>query len=145
MADEIKPVVNKEETFDKLDIRLGRVMSVTPSPDSPKPAYIIKADFGKFGVKTSVGRFTKHSADELVGKFILGVLNFEARQIGSTTSEFLCLGVQFPKADSDEATIITPLADEFPLEFRLPVMMIAYKGRHLGGEDDQDPEAGVHG
>jgi len=111
MADEIKPVVSKEETFDKLDIRLGRVMSVSISPDSPKPTYIIKADFGKYGIKTSVGRFTKHTTDELVGKLILGVLNFEPRKIGSMTSEFLCLGVQFPKADSGEATIITPLAD----------------------------------
>ena len=111
MADEIKSQVSKEDTFDKLDIRLGRVMSVVLSPDSPKPAYIIKADFGKFGIKTSVGRFTKHPVDELVGKLVLGVLNFEARQIGSVTSEFLCLGVQFPKADSGEATIILPLAD----------------------------------
>lgn len=111
MNDGIKPTVSKEETFDKLDIRLGRVLSVEMATDSPKPAYVIKADFGKYGVKTSVGRFTKHASEELKGKLILGVLNFEARAIGSTVSEFLCLGVQYPKADSGEATIITPLAD----------------------------------
>lgn len=111
MSDEIKPIVIKEETFDKLDIRLGKVISVTLAPDAPKPAYIIKADFGRFGIKTSVGRFAKHSIEELVGKLVLGVLNFGPRQIGSSTSEFLCLGVQYPKADSGEATIITPLAD----------------------------------
>ena len=111
MSEETKPVVSKEDTFDKLDIRLGRVLSVELAVDSPKPAYVIKADFGKFGIKTSVGRFTKHSADELKGKLILGVLNFGPRIIGSVQSEFLCLGVQYPKADSGEATIVTPLVD----------------------------------
>lgn len=111
MADEIKPVVNKEDTFDKLDIRLGTVLSVTLATDVPKPAYVIKADFGRFGIRTSVGRFTKHTPEELTGKRILGVLNFAPRQIGSVLSEFLCLGVQYPKADSGEATIITALAE----------------------------------
>ena len=111
MTDEIKPVVSKEETFDKLEIRLGKIISVTLAVDAPKPAYVIKADFGKFGIKTSVGRFTQHTPEELKDKLIMGVLNFNSRQIGSTVSEFLCLGVQFPKADSGEATIITPLSD----------------------------------
>ena len=111
MSEETKPVVSKEETFDLLEIRLGRVMSVELAPDSPKPAYVIKADFGKFGMRTSVGRFTKHSVEEMKGRLILGVLNFGSRTIGSITSDFLCLGVQYPKADSGEATIVTPLAD----------------------------------
>lgn len=109
MSAEVKPTVSKEETFDRLDIRLGRIVSVEPAAGAPKPAYAIKADFGRFGVKTSVGRFTMHSPDELTGKQVLGVLNFEPREIGGTVSEFLCLGVQYPKADSGEATIITPL------------------------------------
>lgn len=111
MSEETKPSVLKEETFDKLEIRLGRILSIDLAMDAPKPAYIIKADFGKFGIRTSVGRFTKHTSEELKGKLILGVLNFGNRQIGSTVSEFLCLGVQYPKADSGEATIITALAD----------------------------------
>lgn len=108
---EEKPIVSKEETFDKLDIRTGRILSVETTSDSPKAAYIIKADFGKFGIRTSVGRFTKHSPEELKNKLILGILNFEPRTVGSIKSEFLCLGVQYPKADSGEAAIITPLAD----------------------------------
>ena len=111
MANKLKPIVKKEDTFDKLDIRLGRIISVEFATDTPKPTYIIKADFGKFGVKTSVGRFTKHSIDDLKEKLILGVLNFEEKQMGSTISEFLCLGVQYPKTDSGEATIITPLIE----------------------------------
>jgi len=111
MSEETKPIVSKEETFDKLEIRLGKVISIASAPDTPKAAYVIKADFGKFGIRTSVGRFTKHTPEELTGRLILGVLNFGPRQLGSTVSEFLCLGVQFPKADSGEATIITSLAE----------------------------------
>ena len=109
MESEIKPTISKEDTFDKLEIRIGRIISVEASPDSLKPSYIIKADFGKFGVKTSVGRFTKQSIEELTGKQILGVLNFEPKQIGKINSEFLCLGVQYPKADSGEAMIVSPV------------------------------------
>lgn len=112
MSEQTKPLVSKENTFDMLDIRLGRVLSITPAADVAKPAYIITADFGKFGQRTSVGRFTKHSAEDLLGKLILGVLNFEPRNIGSTVSSFLCLGVQYPKADSGEATIVSPLNQE---------------------------------
>ena len=97
------------DTFDLLDIRLGRIVSIERAIDSPKPSYKITADFGKFGVKTSVGRFTNHSEAELKGELIFGVLNFEPRTIGTTVSEFLTLGVQFPKADSGEATLITTL------------------------------------
>lgn len=111
MSEDIKPIVSKEDTFDKLEIRVGRIISVTPAPDAPKPAYVIKADFGKFGIKTSVGRFTQHSEEDLKGRFVLGVLNFDSKQIGSVISEFLCLGVQYPKADSGEATIITSLVE----------------------------------
>ena len=111
MGIETKPVVSMEETFDRLDIRVGRIVSVEPAPAAHKPSYVIRADFGKFGTRTSVGRFTKHPPDELIGKQILGVLNFETREIGGVVSEFLTLGVQYAKADSGEATIITPLVE----------------------------------
>src|SRR6476619_2911167 len=109
MTSEIRPIVSKEDTFDRLEIRVGRVLNVTPAENAPKPAYVIETDFGKFGVRRSVGRFTSHQADELKGKLILGVLNFEPREIGGITSEFLCLGVQYPKAESGEATPVSPL------------------------------------
>lgn len=110
MSKEIKETVSKEETFDKLEIRLGRVISVEVEPSSPKNAYQMKVDFGKFGVKTSVGRFTNHSLEEIKDKLVLGVLNFNPRQVGETTSEVLILGVQYPKAESGEATFVTPAA-----------------------------------
>ncbi len=108
---EEKEVVSKEETFDLLDIRIGRVISVEEAPGAPKKAYKLKINFGKFGVKTGVGRFTHHASEELMGKLVLGVLNFAPRQVGDTVSEVLVLGVQYPKADSGEATFLTPAAE----------------------------------
>lgn len=111
MATELKPIVSIAETLDRLDIRVGRILSLEIAEKVVKPSYIIRADFGRFGVRTSVGRLTQHSVEELAGKQILGVLNFEPREIGGIVSEFLCLGVQYPKAESGEATTITPLAN----------------------------------
>lgn len=111
MSDKIKPVVAKEETFDRLEIRLGQVIDIQPEPSAPKPAYRLTVDFGKFGRRVSVGRFTKHAIDELKGQKVLGVLNFDPRQIGDVVSEVLILGVQYPKADSGEATPLVPLTD----------------------------------
>ncbi|NGX63379.1 MAG: putative chaperone CsaA [Candidatus Anoxychlamydiales bacterium] len=108
---EMKKTVNKEETFDLLEIRTGKVISVEDFPSALKKSYKLKIDFGKFGIKQSIGRFTNHSKDEIKDKIVLGVLNFEPRQIGSEISEVLVLGVQFPKADSGEATFITPAID----------------------------------
>ena len=109
MSDE-KEIVSKEETFDKLEIRLGRVISVEEEPTAPKKAYKMKVDFGKFGIRTSVGRFTQHTPEEIKDKLVLGILNFSPRKIGDIVSDVLILGVQYPKADSGEATFITPLA-----------------------------------
>ena len=109
MAEE-KEIVSKEDTFDKLEIRVGRVISVEIEPLAPEKTYIMKVDFGKYGIRSSVGRFTHHSPEEMNDQLVLGILNFHPRQIGGTLSEALILGVQFPKAESGEATIITPLA-----------------------------------
>lgn len=111
MSEKTKPTVEKESTFDRLEIRLGRVVTVEEEPSSPKKAYKLTVDFGKFGVRTSVGRFTMHAPEELKGKLVLGVLNFEPRQVGETLSEVLVLGVQYPRADSGEATFITPAVE----------------------------------
>jgi len=111
MSTETKQVVSKAETFDLLDIRVGRVIQVEIEPSAPRKAYKIKVDFGKFGIKTSVGRFTQHSIEELAGKLVLGVLNMGTIMIGEVQSEFLLLGTQFPKADSGEATFITPTCE----------------------------------
>ncbi len=69
------------------------------------------ADFGKYGKRTSYGRFTRHSIDEVKDRLILGVLNFEPKPMGPGTSGFLTLGVQYPGAESGEATFVSPAAN----------------------------------
>jgi tRNA-binding protein len=111
MSQDVKPIVSKEDVFDKLEIRVGRVIDVEPEPSAPKPSYRMVIDFGKFGKRVSVGRFTQHPIEEVKGRLVLGVLNFEPRTIGDVVSEALVLGVQFPKAESGEATFVSPAAN----------------------------------
>ncbi|EYB67243.1 tRNA-bin [Deinococcus phoenicis] len=111
MATELKETVTYEETLGQLDIRLGRVVGVALEPSAPKPAYRLTVDFGKYGRRVSVGRFTQHTLEELLGQQVVGVLNFEARQVGEVMSEVLILGVQVPGAASGEATFLTPERD----------------------------------
>ena len=108
MSKNTKPIVSFEDSFDKLDIRVGRVIDVELETRTHKTTYKMLVDFGKFGKRVSYGRFTKHPIEEVKDRLVLGVLNFEPRQMGSVVSEVLILGVQFPKADSGEATFITP-------------------------------------
>ena len=110
MNAETKPII-PFEVFEQADIRLGRILTVESVANAAKPSYRITADFGKYGVRTSVGRFTRHSLKELIGSQIFGVLNFEPREIGGIMSEFLTLGVQYPKGGSGEATLITPMVE----------------------------------
>ena len=108
MATELKPVVTPEETLEKLDIRLGRVVEVVLEPGASKASYRLTVDFGRFGRRVSVGRFTAHPPEELLGQQVLGVLNFGPRLVAETLSEVLILGVQVPGAASGEATFLRP-------------------------------------
>ena len=110
MPKEPKPTVSMEETFDRLDIRVGRIINVELEGRTPRPTYKMEIDFGKYGRRVSYGRFTQHSIDEVKNRLVLGVLNFGAREMGEVTSEVLVLGVQFPRADSGEATFVSPVA-----------------------------------
>lgn len=110
MSREIRPVVGKEDVFDRLEIRVGRVVEVELEPSAPRPSYRMVIDFGKFGRRVSVGRFTLHPVEDVKGRLVLGVLNFEPRPIGDVVSEVLVLGVQYPKAESGEATFVSPAA-----------------------------------
>jgi len=108
MVKETKPIVSYQESFEKLDIRVGRIISAELETETHKPTYRMTIDFGKFGQRTSYGRFTQHPIEEVKDRLVLGVLNFEPRQMGSVTSEVLILGVQYPKAESGEATFVSP-------------------------------------
>lgn len=83
------------EDFNKLDIRAGKVVEVQDFPEARKPAYKLKIDFGPdIGVKnSSVQIVALYTKEELVGKMVLGVVNFPPRMIGPFESEVLTLGV----------------------------------------------------
>jgi tRNA-binding protein len=108
MASELKPLVTFEESFQKLEIRVGRVLEAVYEDRTPKPTYKMILDFGKYGQRVSYGRFTRHPLEEVKDRLVLAVLNFPPRQMGPVTSEVLVLGVQYPKAESGEATFVSP-------------------------------------
>lgn len=83
------------EDFNKLDIRLGKITRVDDFPEARKPAYKLTIDFGsEIGMKTSSAQITHlYNKDELVGKLVLGAVNFPPRKIGPYLSETLTLGV----------------------------------------------------
>lgn len=111
MPKETKEIVAYDESFAKLDIRVGRVVEVKLETRTHKPTYKMVVDFGKYGKRVSYGRFTQHPIDEVKNRLVLGVLNFEPRQMGPVISKVLILGVQYPKAESGEATFIIPLVN----------------------------------
>jgi tRNA-binding protein len=111
MARDTKPIVSFENSFDRLDIRVGKVIEAELETSTRKPTYRMTVDFGKFGTRVSYGRFTRHPLEEVKDRLVLGVLNFEPREMGAVLSEALILGVQYPKAESGEATFVSPAAD----------------------------------
>ncbi len=79
--------------FEKVELRVGTILEVLDYPEARKPAYKIKVDFGEFGIKWSSAQIVKHyTKDKLVGRQIIGVINFPKKQIGKFMSEFLVTG-----------------------------------------------------
>ncbi len=93
--------------FEAVEIRAGTVLAVEPFPEARIPAYRVTADFGpEVGVKTCSARITDlYAPEDLVGRQIVGVVNFPPKQIGPMMSEFLLTG--FPDADG-AIVIATP-------------------------------------
>ena len=83
------------DEFQKIDIRVGIILEAEDFPEARKPAYKLTIDFGtEIGVKKSSVQITKnYTKEELVGSYVLGVVNFLPKQIGPFISECLTLGV----------------------------------------------------
>lgn len=101
------------DTFLKTDIRVGRVLRAEPYPEARKPAIKLWVDFGpEIGEKKTSAQITAHyTPEELIGRLVLGVVNFPPRQIGKFMSEFLVLGV--PDTDGG-IVLISPDCDVPP-------------------------------
>ena len=82
------------DTFDKVDIRIGTVISVKKNEKAKKPSLIIEVDFGKeIGIKKSSAQITHYYNEEnLKGKQVIGVCNFPEKNIAGVISQFLVLG-----------------------------------------------------
>lgn len=80
--------------FAAVELRVGTIVAVDNFPEARNPAYKVTVDFGpEIGTKTSSAQITKlYTPDELVGRQIVGVVNFPKKQIGPFMSEFLLTG-----------------------------------------------------
>ena len=103
--------------FEKVDVRVGRIVRVEDFPEARKPAYKLLIDFGpEIGTKKSSAQATAlYSKDDLTGRLVLAVVNFPPKQIGPFMSEVLTLGVP----DGHGATALVAPDREVPLGGRL--------------------------
>lgn len=105
------------DDFERVEIRVGTVVAVDEFPEARQPAYIVTADFGpEVGVRRSSAQITDlYSPEELVGRQIVGVVNFPPKQIGPVRSEFLLAGFY-----RDDGTVVLAIPErEVPNGARL--------------------------
>ena len=106
-------------TFDDflaVDMRVGRVVSVDEFPEARKPAWKLTIDFGPdLGTKRSSAQITNYSAEQLLGRLVVAVVNFPPRQIGPFMSEVLTVGAS---NEAGEVILLAPDA-EVPLGSRI--------------------------
>jgi tRNA-binding protein len=105
------------DDFARVDLRVGRVVEARAFPEARNPAYVLHVDFGPdIGVKKSSARITElYRAEELIGRLVVGVVNFPAKQIGPIMSE--CLVTGFHDAEGRVALCVPD--GEVPLGARL--------------------------
>ena len=105
------------DDFLRVDIRTGKVVRAEPFPEARKPAVKLWVDFGgDLGVKKSSAQITVHySPEELIGRTVMAVVNFPARQIGPFMSEILVLGFE----DAEGAIVLAAPDQAVPKGARL--------------------------
>ncbi|GAA4092170.1 tRNA-binding protein [Mucilaginibacter panaciglaebae] len=97
--------------FERVELRVGAVLEVVDFPEARKPAYKIRVDFGEFGIRWSSAQITKHyTKEELVGRQIIGVINFPKKQIANFMSEFLVTGF----ADENGDIVLSSIDKKVP-------------------------------
>jgi tRNA-binding protein len=102
--------------FERVDMRVGRVIDAEPFPEARKPAYKLRIDFGPLGILRSSAQLTRHyRPEELRGRLVVAVTNFPPRQIGPVRSEVLVLGVP----DGDGAVVLLEPTHDVPLGGRV--------------------------
>lgn len=96
--------------FQRVQLCAGTVLRVEPFPEARKPAWKLWVDFGPHGVKkTSAQIQDLYAAEELVGRQIVGIINFPPKQVGPFLSEFLLTGFH-----TDQGVVITTVERRVP-------------------------------
>jgi tRNA-binding protein len=102
--------------FQRVELRVGTVLSAEPNDKALKPAYVLRVDLGEFGVKTSSAQLTAHyDCDELIGRQVLCVCNFAPKRIAGVRSEILVTGVY----DADNKVVLASFDKPLPNGARL--------------------------
>ncbi len=97
--------------FEKVELRAGTIIEVADFPTARKPAYQLTVDFGPLGIKRSSAQITRHyTKEELIGRQILGVVNFPEKQIANFMSQFLVTGL----ADENGDIVLTAVERPVP-------------------------------
>jgi tRNA-binding protein len=92
--------------FEKVEMRVGTIISADDFPDARSPAYKLTIDFGESGIKKSSAQITRlYSKEVLINKQVIAVVNFPPKQIANFFSECLVLGVI---GDAKEITLLQP-------------------------------------
>ena len=97
------------QDFEKVDIRIGTIIDVEDFPEARNPAFILHVDFGiEIGLKKSSSQITDlYTKNQLQGKQVMAVVNFEPKQVGPIMSECLVLG--FYRQDNSVVLAINDL------------------------------------
>jgi tRNA-binding protein len=104
------------EDFQKLDMRVGRVLAAEEFPEARVPAWKLTIDFGpEIGTKRSSAQITHYPAESLVGRQVVGVVNFPPKRIAGFPSEVLVLGA----LDDEKGVVLLEPDDEVELGSRI--------------------------
>lgn len=89
------------QAFEKVELRVGRVVSAEPFAKARVPAYVLRVDFGEtIGTRKSSAQITaRYRPEDLVGRLVVGVVNFPPKQIGPLMSECLITGFRDERGD----------------------------------------------
>jgi tRNA-binding protein len=103
--------------FERVDVRVGRIVRAEAFPEARKPAYKLQIDFGPaIGIRKSSAQLAaRYRLDELEGRLVLAVVNFPPRQIGPFMSEVLTLGVP----DGEGSVVLVVPEQDVPIGGRL--------------------------
>lgn len=105
------------DDFQRIEMRVGRILSAEPLPEARKPAYKLRIDFGpEMGIKQSSAQLTTlYTRENLVGRLVIGVVNFPPRRVAGFHSEVLVLGA----SDADGAVVLLQPERDVPLGARI--------------------------